>query len=111
LPLTGGGLEQKKRKRRKRRSRVMGTMIKINNEKLKQAVDMLYVAVEFEGIHYIEGVRTECLRTIVIKGLESSIEIPVEYAPVLALRLLTEYEKVKEAYEVMAKRFREGVWE
>jgi len=88
-----------------------GIKIKINNEKLKEAVDMLHAAVEFEGIHYIEGIKTECLRTVVIKGLESSIEIPVEYVPVLALRLLVEYEKVKEVYEIMAKRFREGVWE
>jgi len=88
-----------------------GIKIKINNEKLKEAVDMLHAAVEFEGIHYIEGIKTECLRTVVIKGLESSIEIPVEYVPVLALRLLVEYERVKEVYEIMAKRFREGVWE
>ena len=88
-----------------------GIKIKINNEKLKEAVDMLHAAVEFEGIHYIEGIKTECLRTVVIKGLESSIEIPVEYAPVLALRLLVEYEKVKEVYEIMAKRFKEGMWE
>ena len=86
-------------------------VIKINNEKLKEAIDMLYAAVEFKGIHYVENVKTECLRTVVIKGLENSIEIPVEYAPVLALRLLVEYEKVKEVYETMAKRFREGVWE
>jgi hypothetical protein len=89
----------------------MRTVIRINNEKLKVAIDMLSAAVEHEGMHYVEDVRVECLRTIVIKGLENSIEIPIEYVPVLALRLLKTYESVKDTYEIMAKRFREGVWD
>jgi nitrogen regulatory protein PII len=85
-------------------------MIKIDNEKLKQAVDMLYDAVDYSGMHYAE-VKTECYATTVIRGVGSSIEVPVEYLPILALKLLMEYEHVKNTIEIIAKRFREGVWE
>ena len=84
--------------------------VKINNEKLKQAIDMLYEAVDYSGVHYAE-VKTECYATSVIRGVGGSIEVPVEYLPILALKLLMEYERVKTAVEIIAKRFREGVWE
>jgi hypothetical protein len=85
-------------------------MIKINNEKLKQATDMLYEAVDYSGMHYAE-VKTECYATTVIRSVGGSIEVPVEYLPILALKLLMEYEHVKTTVEITAKRFREGVWE
>jgi len=84
--------------------------VKINNEKLKQATDMLYEAVDYSGMHYAE-VKTECYAVTVIKGVGGSLEVPVEYLPILALKLLMEYERVKDTVEIIAKRFREGVWE
>ena len=84
--------------------------VKINNEKLKQVIDMLHEAVSYSGMHYAE-VKTECYATTVIRGVGGSIEVPVEYLPILALKLLMEYERVKTAAEIIAKRFREGVWE
>jgi hypothetical protein len=57
-------------------------MIKINNEKLKQAIDMLYDSIDCSGMHYAE-VKTECYTTSIIKGAGGSIEVPVEYLPVL----------------------------
>jgi hypothetical protein len=85
--------------------------IKINNEKLKVAIDVLSAAIEVEGFHYVGEVKVECYRTMIIKGIEGAIEIPVEYAPVLALKLLFEYERTKNAAEIMTKKFQEGVWE
>jgi hypothetical protein len=84
--------------------------VKIDNEKLKQAVDMLYNSIDYSGMHYAE-VKTECYATTVIRGVGGSIEVPVEYLPILALKLLMEYEHVKNTAEIIAKRFREGVWE
>jgi hypothetical protein len=84
--------------------------VKIDNEKLKKAMDMLYDSIDYSGTHYAE-IETECYVNTIIKGLKGSIEIPVEYLPILALKLLMEYERVKDIVEVMAKRFREGVWE
>jgi len=86
-------------------------IVRIDYEKLKKAVDMLYEAIDYSGMHYIEEVRTECYRTTVIKGLENYIEVPVEYLPILALKLLMEFEHVKMAVEITAKRFQEGKWE
>jgi hypothetical protein len=85
--------------------------IKINNEKLKVAIDVLSEAVEVKGFYYVGEVRVECYRNMIIKGIENAIEIPVEYAPVLALKLLLEYERTRNAAEVLAKKFQEGVWE
>jgi len=85
-------------------------MIKINNEKLKQAIDMLYDGIDYSGTHYAE-IETECYVNTIIKGLKGSTEVPVEYLPMLALKLLMEYERVKDTVEIMAKRFREGMWE
>jgi len=85
--------------------------IKIDNEKLKKVIDMLYESIDFSGMHYVKEIKTECYATTIIKGLEGSIEVPVEYLPVLALRLLMEYEHVKDTAEIVMKRFREGVWE
>jgi hypothetical protein len=84
--------------------------VKINNEKLKQAIDMLYDAIDFSGMHYVE-IKTECYSTTVIRSVGGGIEVPVEYLPVLALRLLFEYENVKSSAEIVMKRFKEGVWE
>jgi hypothetical protein len=84
--------------------------IKIDHEKLKKAIDMLYEAIDYSGIHYVE-LRTECYRTTTIKGIENYIEVPVEYLPMMALRLLMEYEHVKTSVEIVAKRFQEGRWE
>jgi len=37
--------------------------------------------------------------------------VPVEYLPMLALKLLMEFEHVKATAEIIAKRFQEGKWE
>jgi hypothetical protein len=84
--------------------------VKINYEKLKQALDALYEAIDYSGVHYVE-LKTECYDTTVIKMLGSYIEVPVEYLPVFALQLLMEFERVKNAIEIASKRFREGMWE
>jgi hypothetical protein len=87
------------------------TMIKIDYEKLKKAVDMLYEAVDYSGVHYVEF-ETECRNKITkIRGGGDIIEVPVEYLPVLALKLLFEYERVKTEFETWAKKFQEGRWE
>jgi hypothetical protein len=85
--------------------------VKINYEKLKQALDALYEAIDYSGMHYVKEIKTECYRTTIIKGLDGSIEVPVEYLPMLALKLLMEFEHVKDTIEIVAKRFREGKWE
>jgi hypothetical protein len=87
------------------------TMIKIDYEKLKKAVDMLYEAIDYSGMHYINEIKTECYVTTIIKGLDGSIEVPVEYLPMLALKLLMEFEHVKTSAEIVMKRFKEGIWE
>ena len=84
--------------------------VRINYEKLKQAVDMLYEAVDYSGMHHAEF-KTECYRTTTIRGVGGAVEVPVEYLPMLALRALMEFEHVRMTVEVMAKRFKEGVWE
>jgi len=84
--------------------------VKIDYEKLKKAIDMLYEAVDYSGMHYAEF-KTECYRTTVIRGVGGAIEMPVEYLPMLALRALMEFEHVKMTVEIMAKRFHEGKWE
>jgi len=89
----------------------MKPVIKINYDKLKEALDALYEAVDYSGVHYIEGIETECYGTTVIKGLENAIKVPVEYLPMLALKLLIEFEHVRATVEIVAKRFQEGKWE
>ena len=84
--------------------------VKIDYEKLKKAIDMLYDAVDYEGMHYVE-LKTECYRTTIIKGAGGYIEVPIEYLPMFALKLLMEYEHVKTTIEIWAKRFQEGKWE
>ena len=84
--------------------------VKIDYEKLKKAMDMLYEAVDYNDMHYAEF-KTECYRTTVIRGVGGAIEMPVEYLPMLALKALMEFEHVKMTVEIMAKRFHEGKWE
>ena len=91
------------------------TRVKIDYEKLKKAMDMLYEAiVDYNDIHYVE-LKTECYRTTIVKGMGGSIEVPVEYLPMFALKLLMEFEHVKNTVEIMVEtmemRFKEGVWE
>jgi len=89
----------------------MKSVIKINYDKLKEALDALYDAIDYSGMHYIEEIRTECYSTTVIKGFENYIEVPVEYLPMLALKLLMEFEHVRATVGIIAKRFQEGKWE
>jgi hypothetical protein len=84
--------------------------VKIDYEKLKKAMDMLYEAVDYSGVHYAEFY-TECYVNTVVKSAGGRIEMPVEYLPMLALRALMEFERVKDVVEIVAKRFREGRWE
>jgi len=86
------------------------TMLKIDYERLKKATDILYEAIDYSGIHYVE-LDTKCYDITRIKGVGSSMELPVEYLPVLALKLLMEFDHVKTTVEIIAKRFQEGKWE
>jgi hypothetical protein len=84
--------------------------VRINYEKLKQAFDALYEAVDYSGEHYVDF-NTECYVTTVIKGVDGRIKVPVEYLPMLALKALMEFERIKNTVEIVAKRFQEGRWE
>jgi hypothetical protein len=33
--------------------------VKIDNEKLKKAIDMLYDSIDYDGMHYIREIKTE----------------------------------------------------
>jgi hypothetical protein len=84
--------------------------VKIDYEKLKKAMDMLYEAIDYSGEHYAEF-DTECYVNTTIKGVKGQIEVPVEYLPMLALKALMEFERIKMVAEAVLKRFKEGVWE
>jgi hypothetical protein len=85
-------------------------LVRINYEKLKQALDALYEAIDYSGEHYADF-DTECYVTTVIKGVEGRIKVPVEYLPMLALKALMEFERIKNTVEIVAKSFQEGKWE
>ena len=84
--------------------------VKIDYEKLKKAIDMLYEAVDYSGEHFVEF-DNECYVTTVVKGKRGHFVIPTEYLPMLALKALMEFERIKMTIEFVAKQFQEGKWE
>jgi hypothetical protein len=89
--------------------------IKLDNEKLRKALEILEDAIKL-GNHltYAAGIEYRCRdKTIrVTDAIEGEyIDVPIEYVPVLARNLLRVYFDVIEQYVEMTKRLEAGVWE
>jgi hypothetical protein len=88
--------------------------VKLDNEKLKKALEVLENAIKL-GNHltYAAGIEYRCRdRAIrVTSAMEGeSIDVPIEYIPVLARNLLRAYFDVIEQYVEITKRLETGVW-
>jgi hypothetical protein len=86
-------------------------IVKINNEKLREALKVLESAVEPGNIAPTVDIKMEDDGTILITSMwNSEIVIHAELAPLLALKLVRTYFDVMRYFEEMVEKFKEGVW-
>jgi hypothetical protein len=87
--------------------------VRVNNEKLDKAYEMLSEAVEAGGFRPYKTIEFDFNeRMVVIEDIEGRwVRIPISYVPVLMLDLMRLYYSVRNQYREMLRKFETGVWE
>jgi hypothetical protein len=86
------------------------TIIKINLEKVKEALQILSDAVEYGGGDVTYKVEAACNETVLIATKEADIELPIQVAVRLARDLLQIYVDVWNDVKKKLEKFETGVW-
>ena len=92
----------------------MNYTVMIDNEKLKKALEILEEAIKLGNhVTYANGIEFICReRAVRISDIVDNrrVDVPVEYVPVLARRLLRAYFDIIDDYKELLRKLESGVW-
>jgi hypothetical protein len=87
------------------------SVVKVDLEKVKKALEILTEGVEYGGKDMTYKVEVVCNETVIITTKEGDIELPIQIAVGLARDLLQLYVDTWNELRERLKKFETGTWE